>query len=251
MKIIKINYLTYYFLILNFLCGYIKNALIIFLIVLVHELGHFFIAKINKYKVKEIMLYPFGGITKISKDLNSDLLKDFFLAIFGFIFQIILFYIVTLFYNIGYIGNHTYNLFNEYNKLILLFNLLPIYPLDGYNIVNILFNKLFSFQKSYILSYIVSIISLLLFFVLNINYALNNLMIISFLLFKIVKYYRDKKAIYNKFLLERYLNNYDYKKIINTKNKTLEDLQINKLFYFWHNKKWNSEKSVLENKYKL
>ena len=62
---IKVNYLTLYFLLILFLCGYIKNALIIFGIVIFHELGHILISIILGYKIKSVELFPFGGITKI------------------------------------------------------------------------------------------------------------------------------------------------------------------------------------------
>ena len=50
--------------------------------------------------------------------------------------------------------------FYEYNLYILLFNLLPIFPLDGSKIFNLFLNQLFSFKKSHIYSIILSIIML-------------------------------------------------------------------------------------------
>ena len=51
---IKVNYLTLYFLLILFLCGYIKNALIIFGIVIFHELAHL-IERNHNDKFKQIM----------------------------------------------------------------------------------------------------------------------------------------------------------------------------------------------------
>jgi len=86
----KINIATY-FLILSFLfTGLIKNIILIYLIVVFHELGHIFIIKLLKYDIEEITIYPMGGVTKINKKINTPLKHEFLIAIFGVIFQIIL-----------------------------------------------------------------------------------------------------------------------------------------------------------------
>ena len=61
----QINYFTYFYFFLAFLCGYFKNSCFIFLIVIIHELGHILTIKLFKYQIISITLYPFGGITKI------------------------------------------------------------------------------------------------------------------------------------------------------------------------------------------
>ncbi len=251
MKIIKINYLTYYFIILFFLCGFIKNALIIFLIVLIHELGHFTAANLSKYKVINITLYPFGGITKLNKDLNTSPYKDVFLSISGILFQGILYVIFIILHQTSIITTHTYDLFITYNNLIIIFNIIPIYPLDGHYVVNALLNKMFSFQKSYYISLFISISLFLILLITNFKLALNNMVIISFLIYKLTEYIKNKDILFNKFLLERYLNNYEYTKITNLKNKNINDLKINNYTYFWKKNKWSSEKKELENKFTI
>ena len=91
MKIIKINAFTIYFLLLFFFCGLIKSALIIFSIVLIHELGHVFFALVLGYKIEKITIYPFGGVTIINKDLNTPINRELMIAFGGIFFQLFLY----------------------------------------------------------------------------------------------------------------------------------------------------------------
>ncbi len=250
MKIIKIDYLTYYFIIIFFISGYIKNALIIFFIVFVHEMGHFFVAKINKYEVYNVKIYPFGGITNIHKELNSNLNKDLLLAMGGFIFQSIVYLIVLIFYKNNILTAHTFDLYKTYNFAILFFNFLPIYPLDGYNFFNNILNRFFSFQLAYKISVFISLIFIVILIFISYKNTLNIIMILSFLVFKIVKLIKNKSMMINKFFVERYTNTYTFSKIINNKSKNLNSLRINRFHYFYRNGHWNSEKTLLEEKYK-
>ena len=66
-------------------------------------------------------------------------------------------------YKYGFIVSSTYHMFNTYNRSIILFNLIPIIPLDGSKLIFSLFTKFLSFRISYILIIIVGVISLVLF----------------------------------------------------------------------------------------
>ncbi len=246
MKIIKINYLTYIFLGILFLSGLIKDGIIIFIIVFAHEMGHVLVSKILKYEIENVTIYPFGGITKLYKEINVPLKNDFLLAIAGFLAQLILLIVI----NLINLNTHTYNTFIEYNTLIFLFNLLPIYPLDGFFILETLLNKIFSFKKSYNLSTILSILILITFILVFAKVNANYLVMTSFLIYKIVDRYKTRNLILNKFYLERYLKTIKYHKIINSKNSDLSLLKRDKYFYFWDKNRWSSEKKVLKNKYK-
>lgn len=107
--------------------------------------------------------------------------------------------------------------FRKLNLIILIFNLLPIIPLDGAKIVNILFNLFVSFKKSHILTiYFSLIIFLFLIFISKFNLLL--LLILFFLLLEIIKEYYKHEYYFNKFLLERYLNKFNFKKTKTIKN---------------------------------
>lgn len=241
MKIIKVNFLTLYFLLLLFLCGYLKIGIIIFLIVLFHELGHIFFIKLFKYKIINVTLYPFGGITKIDKDINTPLNKELLIACGGIIFQLILF-IIIYFVPINVI---TKELLYKYNMSILLFNMLPIIPLDGSIIINSLLNKIFSYKVSYYLYIIISIMFSIFYLLFNYWYSLNNYLIVSLFIIKTYYAIKNYKYLKTRFLLERYLNKYEYK-YISTKTGDLDILKIDTYQYFKENNKIVSEYSKLK-----
>lgn len=156
--------------------------------------------------------------------------------------QVILIFIVKIF------SIHDYDLFLKYNYSIMLFNLLPIIPLDGSIIVNSILNKFFSFKKSYILYITISIISVFLYVLINYKYSVNNYLIIGIFLYKIYYSIKEYKYIYNRFLLERYLKKYKFK-YISTKKGNLDILKIDTYQYFKEDEKIVSEAKKLEERF--
>ena len=130
-----------------------------YLIILIHELGHIVMALIFSYKIKKINIYPFGGYTIIENDINVTFISEFMVFLGGILFQTIFFMFSSLLLdNTTYI----YKLIKEYNLSILIFNLLPVFPLDGSKVLNIVLNKILPFKKAHLLTiYISYIIALL------------------------------------------------------------------------------------------
>lgn len=237
MKKIKINYLTLYFLLIAFFCGYIKNALIVFFIVCFHELGHILISILLKHKIISIELFPFGGYTKIDSLYNDSFLNSLLISIMGIVFQLILFLFI-----------HEKN-FIYLNKMIILFNLLPIIPLDGAKILFEIYAYFLPFKNCIIIYYITSFIFIIIYIIFNYKYNLNNYMIICLFIYKTILIVKNKKLIYEKFLLEKMFYDINYKKIKN------ENLSINKYikntkYYYNVNGKIYEDKVILQNMYK-
>lgn len=142
----------------------------------------------------------------------------------GPIFQTIYYLII-----INYLNNHDYQLLKMYHYSILIFNMLPIYPLDGGKLLNIILSFITSYQKSYILTIFLSFSTIFITIVLSIktNYSLslNLYLILSLIIIRLTKAYKDRLYYYNKFKLERYLNNYHFKtlKVIPNINKMMRD----------------------------
>ena len=202
LKLFKINIFTYIYFLLCLITGYIKESLIIFLIIIIHELGHLMISLILHYKVIKCELYPFGGLTLVDKKINVPLRDDLLIYCFGIINQIIVGLIVLTFTNDNYA-------FLYYNKIIILFNLIPIYPLDGFHILLTLLQYKIGFYKSLIIMKYVSILLLIIFSMFNYN----QVVIISFLIIQNIYYFKNIKNIFRRFLLERFLYHFSYKKI--------------------------------------
>ena len=183
-----------------FITANFKNFIIFSAIIVIHELGHIVGALIFKWRIEKVILLPFGGITIFKEKIDKSLKEEFIIAILGPLFQMIF---CLLFSN---------NLvFKQYNLLILFFNLLPIYPLDGSKIINIIFNKLFSFKFSHCLTLYISFLTLII-LIFNIKYNLLFYLILLFIILELIKEIKKHNYYFNRFLLERYLYYPNYKK---------------------------------------
>ncbi len=242
---IHIHITTYIFGLLCILTGLFKAFISIYLVIFIHELGHIIIALLFDYKIKEIDIYPFGGYIVFDYDINSSFISELLVSIGGILSQFILYLILIKIYSSSYIYNLTYS----YNITMLIFNTLPLIPLDGSKVLNIIINKFIPFKYSHLLSiylsYILSILLVILFYK-NINIVLVFILIIIL----IIKEHKNHIYVFNRFLLERYIKNIRFKK-----NNFINSLNINKMKkykynIFIYNNKYLTEKNVLTNKYK-
>lgn len=174
--------------------------------------------------------------------LNISPLKEFLVLISGPITQ-----------NIAYIL--LINIFKSDKELILIyhisllvFNLLPIYPLDGGKLLNLLFNRMLPYKHSLKLTIKISYILVLIIFLIQTNIKLNIIIMSLFLLIVIHKEELKIEYTYNKFLLERSLYNFNFKKkkII----KSINNFYRNRLHIIKECDKYYLEKNFLEKKYK-
>lgn len=169
-------------------------------------------------KIDEIYIYPLGGISKFNMDLNISIKKELLILINGPLFQYLAYLILLI------IMPNRKEIINIYHYSILSFNLLPIYPLDGGKLLKLLFNKFINYKNSLKLIINLSyLVLLIIFFIFKKN--INLFIMTSLLLILITKEKNKINYIYNKYLLERYLNNYKFKntKIISDINNLYRD----------------------------
>lgn len=220
---------TYLIMALGFvLVGYYKNLLIFTSIIVIHELGHYIIAKILKFNVVKIIIYPYGGLVKIEDNINKSSNDELLVASSGVVFQSLYYLLFMFLAKYNFFNDYTISLFKSYHFSILFFNMLPIINLDGFKILNIILNKFFSYRKSNIISVYLSLFFLiiLLFFIKD-NFNYTYIFILSIVLKNIYVFYNELEYLFNKFLLERYLFGYsfDKTKIINNYKDMYKDYQ--------------------------
>ena len=220
---IKIHNTTYIFLLMSFLAGYFEYMYLLLITILIHECGHAIFAKIINFRFDKIIIYPFGGITEYNEDLNVNSSKELFVLFGGIYFQLLFFVFIMILYKYGYVTEHVYLIIKRINILLISFNFLPILPLDGGKLLNIILDKIFSYKLSNVISIVISFIILSLFII--INKTMFALVLTLFLIKCLIIEINNIKYKYNKFILERYLNNYDFKKIkiINNINNLKRD----------------------------
>lgn len=135
--ILRIDLKIFLILILFYFTKQLEIYSLIMIFAIIHELCHLFAGLVLKMKVKRITIMPVGLSIEFKvpyQDLNIKILKStkhelkkIFIAIAGPLINIIILFI-TFFLNIKIELKY---LIIYSNLVIALFNLLPIYPLDG------------------------------------------------------------------------------------------------------------------------
>lgn len=241
---VRIDYSTYILILIGLLSGYIKNIMIILVIVLVHELGHVFFFSLFKMDIESIVIYPFGGVSKVNKKIHERIYKDILISLGGIIFQGLLIIVIYLLYKYSFIVNSTYNMYISYNKSIILFNLIPIIPLDGSKLLLSICSKYMSYRISYITMIFVGCVSLLLFILYNMIFKLNDIVVYLFLLGSLINCIKEYKYVKGKFYLERILYDNYYNEIIND-SFDIKDMRIDKYYYYKNKDRYINEKDYI------
>jgi len=126
---IKINLQIFLFIIIFILTNQIEIYAWIMLFAFIHELGHMIAGLILKLKPKALSFMPFGISVTFEPYEYKKLIeiKKILIALAGPLINLII-CIIALFLHINY---ETKQLIINSNILIALFNLMPLYPLDG------------------------------------------------------------------------------------------------------------------------
>lgn len=234
-NLFKIHPFYYVVAFFCFLTGHFKEFCLFSVIIFVHEMGHLFMALVFKWKISKVIILPFGGLTVFNEDINKPIYQEFLILCFGPLFQIIF----TYFFK----GN--YLVFN-YSKDILFFNLLPIFPLDGYKFVNLFLNLFCSFKSAYFYSLILSFIFI---FAFVFNFSLVKYLILGILFIKLVGEFRNKNNVYNRFLLERYFKDFSFKKSFYVKDLDCGKMRRDYRHFFYNGKRYITEKENLKKRF--
>lgn len=220
---IEIHNITYITMLISFLSGYFQYIYILLLIIFIHEFGHFFISNLINIKANKIIIYPFGGLTIYDSDLNLNTNKELISLLGGITFQLLFYFLVVIIHNNNLMTHNVFNIIKRINIILISFNFLPILPLDGGRLLNILLDKIFPYKLSNKLTLIVSILFLALFIIYK--RTILSILLFVFLLKEIILEINNIDNKYMTFLFERYKNNYSFKKIkrINNLNKFKRD----------------------------
>lgn len=252
LKKLKIHPVFFFLIFASVLTGLFKEFSIFFIIIFVHEIGHVISATYYHWNIKTINFYPFGGLIKFDEQINKPIKEELIIVISGLFMQSLLYFFICILHNFYYISDNLFFAFQKYHYSILLFNLLPIYPLDGIKIINLLFSKIFPYKFSHLLSLIISYIFIVIFIIYSFKNSLsmNTLLIISLLISKLIEERKNHKYYFNKFVFERYLYNFNFKSIKIINNNKIKKMYRDKKHVFKVNKDYVTEKNMLKNKFK-
>jgi len=142
------------------------------LCIFLHEVGHALAAQLAGVEVKSIVIWLLGGFTNFSRKSEKPLhnlaisaagplvnMLLAFLCVFGYI--VLTIFLLPFYKNTQlYLWGQTFlNLFFSLafvNMILVVFNLLPIYPLDGGNIMHSTMEMLFGSANADLLTFLIS-----------------------------------------------------------------------------------------------
>lgn len=138
---IKLNLNIFLFLILFFITNQIEIYALVMVFALIHELAHLICGVLLGFKTDTFKIMPLGFSIEFEtnvQDYNKKIIKSNILAVKKILIAFAGPLINLIIVIIGLIFNFDINIIYA-NFLIFVFNLLPIYPLDGGRIlINIL-----------------------------------------------------------------------------------------------------------------
>lgn len=204
---IRIHPILLIFIVISFLTGTFVELFIIMTIVFIHELGHYVMARRLKWRIESITLWAFGGVLKTDEHTSRSMKEEALVIIAGPMQHVLIYLVVHLFMIMDILPMSILELILFYNTTILLFNLLPIWPLDGGKLLFIGLSYLFPFQKAYQLMIISSIFISMMMIISQVFMLSLTLSLLLILLFLIVENHREWKRryyVFIRFLLHRY-----------------------------------------------
>lgn len=146
MSRVKIKYSFIVFVFITAVLGFFEQFMIIFLFVSLHEAGHIIMGSIFRVKTKKIIITPVGEIAVMKNTDNLSFIKKLIILMAGPCVNIF-FFIIFETANEGYSDNF-FAFAAGTNFLLALFNLMPVYPLDGGRILALLLNKIFPIMRT-------------------------------------------------------------------------------------------------------
>lgn len=165
---IKVDLKIFLFLFLFLLTSQIEIYITLMIFAIIHELGHLLMGIILGFKTEEIKLSPVGLQIKFKVSSeeykiqvnkgNTLCIKKAIIALAGPITNLALAVLVIILasINTNIQNTYIYQILIYSNFLIAMFNLIPIYPMDGGRFLKEILKLIFGNKTAYKITYIVS-----------------------------------------------------------------------------------------------
>lgn len=199
----KVSIWWYLFFILSLIADNLKTWLILFTMLLIHELGHITAARKLGYQVSKLTIYPFGCGAEIEHIDHGSTFDELLIILCGIGMHLFYPLCFTMMCKAGLISEAYQNYLIHLNASIMIFNLLPIYPLDGGRLLDCLLQRVGTYRLGRLLTFVLSFL-VLIYLLVSIE-QLGAVMAVSFLFAQLMISFFDKKKDYHDFMLYRYL----------------------------------------------
>ncbi len=251
----KVHFSSLFLLVmfLSLLSGLFRDVITLFMVIIIHELGHLVISFLFGWKVKRIDIGICGGYITYDENIDKPFLEEFLIAVSGITFQTLFYLLVIIMYNLNILDEGTLFLVRKYHYAELIFNLLPIIPLDGSKMVLVLLNIIMPYKKTLVfingMSWITILVITCLFLSSKLKMEYSYIMIISFIISKLINFAKETPYLFNRFLFERYRYPIDVKKYVHVKDGDLGKFRRQRKHYFLINNHYYHESKILAKRF--
>lgn len=172
-------------------------------------------AKIFKLKINKFSIMIYGSSCDIDDVEYKSILTQILVYLGGPLTVFILQFFLWNFKELSLISSYYYNLYTNMNISLCVFNLLPIYPLDGGRILDVILKYFIPVKKvfKFRLFYMIVTISLLTGLLIYLKQYILMVMFILCLISEVISYYNNyddylKKRFYKRIEFEEDISNF-------------------------------------------
>ncbi|QSS99099.1 M50 family metallopeptidase [Pontibacillus sp. ALD_SL1] len=195
---------------IGILTGSLWQLVIMFSLVWIHELGHYAMARFFKWRIRSVMLWPFGGVMETEEHHTRPFHEEVLVVVAGPLQHVWLWGAISLLGYTGWLSPATIEMMHVYNGILFLFNLLPIWPLDGGKLLFLSLSYALPFVRAQqILLYlsvfflVVSLVSALIF----LPFSLSTIFLAAFLLWENRLEWKQREYSFLRYLMKRHEQN--------------------------------------------
>lgn len=174
-------------------------------IVCTHEFGHYYFAKKFNFEIEKVEIFPFGAFLSLNDYGTHHIIEELVIVMAGLSTHLGMFIVIKVFFDSEYLL--------VVNQLVFVFNLLPIYPLDGSKILLLVFSLFKDYYRAVKLQIKVSIFSLSVLIVLY--NQMGYILVYFYLLYINYQYIKEFRYIIIRLYLKRMHDNQYHRLKIN------------------------------------
>ncbi|MBA4496160.1 M50 family metallopeptidase [Paenactinomyces guangxiensis] len=167
--------------------GHFIEIITLFVLIIIHEMGHVTAAWSYGWRIHSMELLPFGGVAKMEESGTVPAREEIVVALAGPFHHVFMVLLSLLFDLAGWWSREWTEYFIQGNLMLACFNLLPVYPLDGGRVLQAALSYFFPYRQCIAwtlwLSLLLSLFMAVLSFLLPGNVVILPLLLIALFLF--------------------------------------------------------------------
>lgn len=146
--VIRVSWLWLWFVPLLAMSGFIRIYLDVFWMLALHECAHMLAALCCAMKLEYVKLYPFGLCAGICDLGLMDPLKELLVALAGPLSHLLIYQLLSFLHAQGIYSQAYCDYLQDVCVGLAIFNLLPVYPLDGSRVLLSLLHMMLPFARA-------------------------------------------------------------------------------------------------------